>query len=65
MSGHESRRSAASLLSAANNGDVAGTREQVRRAHPTVLSADNIGARHGIEQAGLLAQPGEMRGAIE
>lgn len=67
MSGHDSRRSTASLLSAANNGDAArrGTRDQDRRAHPSVLSADNIEVRHGIEQAGPLAEPGEMGGANE
>lgn len=67
MSGHDSSQTTASFLSSANSGGAAGcgTRDQDRQAHPSLLSADNIGARDGIEQAGPLTQPGEMRGAIE
>lgn len=67
MNGHGSSCRASSLLSAANNDDVAagGVRDQARRAHSSVLSADNIAARQCIVQAAPLAWPDEMRGVIK
>jgi hypothetical protein len=62
-----SRRSRASLLSAANNDQAARGAAgcQAYRARPTVLSADNIGARDRMGQEAALIQSDEMRGAIE